>query len=136
MKQIILRSGSPRRKELLERENYQFSIIASDIDETMNEEISPYENVKALGLKKAQHEQEKYYGDILIGCDTIVVFNDVIYGKPQSEEDAFFMLKTLSGHTHQVLSGVGIVYKEHIFNFVCNSSVAYTHLKMPTILRV
>lgn len=128
MKEIILRSSSPRRKELLERENYSFHIIASDIDETMDKEISPYENVKALGLKKAQYQQEKYYGDILIGCDTIVVLNNRIYGKPKSEKDAFQMLKTLSGCTHQVMSGVGIVYKEYIFNFVCTSNVTFRKL--------
>ncbi|MDE5855411.1 MAG: Maf family protein, partial [Anaeroplasmataceae bacterium] len=67
MKPIILRSGSPRRKELLEREHYTFEIIVSDIDETMDKTKTPFENVKTLGLKKASYEQEKYYGSILIG---------------------------------------------------------------------
>lgn len=128
MKQIILRSSSPRRKELLERENYQFQIIPSDIDETIDDRISPYENVKNLGLRKAQFEQEKYYGKILIGCDTIVVLDDIIYGKPHSDAEAYAVLKALSGDTHQVMSGVGIVYKEHIFNFVCTSNVTFKNL--------
>lgn len=134
MKRIILRSGSPRRKELLEREHYTFDIIASDIDEKMNLEKTPYENVKLLGLKKAFYEQEKYYGNILIGCDTIVVLDGVIYGKPKDELDAFQMLKNLSNRTHQVMSGVGIIYKEKVYNFVCVSYVTFKDLSIEEIL--
>lgn len=134
MKPIILRSGSPRRKELLEREHYSFEIIVSDIDETMDADKTPYENVKALGLKKATFEQEKYYGSILIGCDTIVVLDGVIYGKPKDEVDAFQMLRNLSNRTHQVLSGVGIIYKEKVYNFVCVSYVTFKNLSTEDIL--
>lgn len=134
MKPIILRSGSPRRKELLEREHYTFKIIVSDIDETMDTKKTPYENVKTLGLKKASFEQEKYYGNILIGCDTIVVLEGVIYGKPKDELDAFRMLKNLSNRTHQVMSGVGIIYKEKVYNFVCVSYVTFKDLSVEEIL--
>ena len=73
--EIILRSASPRRKELLEKANYKFDINVADIDETMDDNLTPYENVKRLGLLKAAVNQEEYYGNILIGCDTIVVYN-------------------------------------------------------------
>lgn len=128
VKKIILRSASPRRRDLLEEANYAFEVCASDIDEQMNKNQTPYQNVKELGLRKAAFEQEKYYGNILIGCDTIVVLNDVIYGKPHDSEDAYHMLKTLSGKTHQVMSGVGIIYKEKVYNFVCVSNVSFRNL--------
>lgn len=128
MKQIVLRSSSPRRKELLEKAGYTFLIDPSDVDETMNDQLTPMENVKRLGLCKALHNKEKYPNDILIGCDTIVVFENQIYGKPKDEEDAYQMLKNLSGKKHQVMSGVGIIYKKHIYNFVSVSTVYFKEL--------
>lgn len=125
---IILRSASPRRKELLTNAGYSFEVIASDIDESLDANKSPYENVKKLGLDKAMFEADKYYGDILIGCDTIVVFNEKIYGKPVDEIDAYNTLRELSGTKHQVMSGVGIVYKDNIYNFVCVSEVFFKDL--------
>ena len=125
---IILRSASPRRKELLEKANYKFDINVADIDETMDDNLTPYENVKRLGLLKAAVNQEEYYGNILIGCDTIVVFDGVIYGKPTDEQDAYNTLRKLSGKKHQVMSGVGIVYKENVYNFVSVSDVYFKEL--------
>ena len=125
---IILRSASPRRKELLERENYKFNINVADIDESMDESLTPYENVKRLGLLKASVNKEDFYGDILNGGDTIVGFDGVIYGKPIDEQDAYNTLKRLSGKAHQVMSGVGIVYKENIYNFVVVSDVYFKEL--------
>jgi septum formation protein len=80
----------------------------------MDKDKSPYFNVKALGLKKAMVNKEIDYGAILIGCDTIVVLDDKIYGKPKDEKDAYQMLKSLSGKKHQVMSGLAVIYKEHI----------------------
>ena len=62
---IVLRSASPRRKELLEKAGYSFVIDVADIDETMDDKLSAVENVKRLGLMKASPNKEKYYGDIL-----------------------------------------------------------------------
>lgn len=131
---IILRSASPRRKELLENAGYSFVIDVADIDETMDNSLSAIENVKRLGLMKASFNKEKFYGDILIGCDTIVVYDGVIYGKPVDEQDAYNTLKLLSNKTHQVMSGVGIIYKEKEYNFVCVSDVTFKDLSDEEIL--
>lgn len=120
---IILKSASPRRKELLEQAGYDFIIDAAEIDETMDRTKTPYENVKTLGLKKAMVQQEKYPEDIMIGCDTIVVLGDEIFGKPKDATDAYEMLTKLSGKKHQVMSGVGIVFKTCVYNFVVTSDV-------------
>ena len=125
---IVLRSASPRRKELLEKAGYNFIIDVADIDETMDSNLSAMENVKRLGLMKASPNKEKYYGDILIGCDTIVVYDGVIYGKPTDEQDAYNTLRKLSGKKHQVMSGVGIVYKDSVYNFVSVSDVYFKEL--------
>lgn len=126
--EIILKSSSPRRKELLTKMGYNFTVKVFDVDETLDKSLTPFENVKKLGLKKACINKEEDYGKILIGCDTIVVLGDSIYGKPKNESDAFNMLKSLSGKCHEVMSGAGVVYKDRIFNFVCVSKVFFKKL--------
>ncbi|MCR4898846.1 MAG: Maf family protein [Acholeplasmatales bacterium] len=128
MKNIILKSSSPRRKEILKRLGYDFQIKVYNVDETMDDNLTPYENVKLMGLKKASSHQEEDYGSILIGCDTIVVLDNKIYGKPKDREDCFNMLKSLSGRYHEVLSGVGVIYKDKIYNFVESSKVYFKEL--------
>ena len=113
---IILKSSSPRRKELLEKMGYKFNIKAYDIDETLDKSLTPYENVKLLSYKKASINKELDRGSILIGCDTIVVLDNIIYGKPKDETDAYNMLKSLSGKCHKVLSGLCVIYNDYIFN--------------------
>ena len=125
---VILKSSSPRRKELLEKMGIKFDIKVYPVDEEIDVSKTPYENVKELGLKKAMVNSEKDYGNILIGCDTIVVLDGVIFGKPKDREDAYKMLKALSGKTHEVMSGVGIIYKDNIYNFVCVSKVYFKEL--------
>ena len=128
MKNIILKSQSPRRKELLTKMGYTFEVKAYDVDETMDKNLTPYENVKQLGLKKAKINEELDYGKILIGCDTIVVLNDKIYGKPKDLDDAFKMLKELSGKKHQVMSGCSVIYKDKVYSFVEVSDVYFKEL--------
>jgi len=125
---IILKSASPRRKELLTKAGYDFIIDPASVDEEIDVTKTPYENVLELGLKKALADKEKYPNDILLGCDTIVVYNDMIYGKPKDELDAYNTLKLLSGNSHYVMSGVGIVYKDIIHNFVVTSKVVFKEL--------
>ena len=128
MKDIILKSSSPRRKELLTNLGYKFEIKVYEVDEAIDLNKTPYENVKELGLKKAMVCSELDYGKILIGCDTIVVLDGVIYGKPKDEADAYRMLKLFSNKKHQVLSGVGVIYKEKVYSFVVSSDVYFKDL--------
>lgn len=125
---IILKSNSPRRKELLKQMGYDFIVEAADIDETFDNNLSVIENVKNIGLKKASFKKELHNGDILIGCDTIVVYGDVVYGKPKDRIDAYNKLKSLSGKTHLVISGVGVVYKSLDVSFVEISRVTFKKL--------
>ena len=128
MKSIILKSQSPRRKELLSKMGYDFTVKVYDCDETMDKNKTPYENVKLLGLKKASINKEEDYGSILIGCDTIVVLDGKIYGKPKNELDAYHMLKTLSGKKHEVMSGLAVIYKDYVYNLTEVSDVYFKDL--------
>lgn len=125
---IILKSSSPRRKDLLTEMGYEFEIKVFDVDETMDSNLDPLSNVKLLGLKKASVNKDLDYGKVLIGCDTIVVLDNKIYGKPKDEKDAYNMLKSLSGKMHIVASGLAVIYKDKVFNDVVVSKVFFKEL--------
>lgn len=108
---IILASGSPRRRELLAQAGFEFKVEVSNADENVSEE-SPVEMVEELAARKAKavvnlHNQ-KEDNCLIIGADTIVVLDGKILGKPSDEEDAKTMLASLSGRTHQVYTGVAL----------------------------
>lgn len=87
--EIILASGSPRRKDLLKSIVPDFKIIVSDADETLKEGITPEEQATRLSYIKAKTVFDKTEGDrIVIGSDTMVVKNNKIYGKPKNKEQA------------------------------------------------
>lgn len=106
---LILASSSPRRRELLTKAGFTFSIMPADIDESMDKNLSVYENVKNVSYKKGEAIYSTHKEDTVIASDTIVTLDGVIYGKPKSREDAFNMLKGFSGKTHEVVSGVAIL---------------------------
>ncbi|WP_042345589.1 Maf family protein [Bacillus massiliigorillae] len=112
MKNLILASASPRRHELLSLLEIPFKTFSSDIDETISPNTAPEEAVQQLALKKAQAAIETHPNSIIIGCDTIVVHNGNILGKPADKADAFHVLSQLSNHTHTVYTGVSIISED------------------------
>ena len=113
---IILASGSPLRKELLEREGVPFTVRTSEVDETLEPDIlrDPHEAAKKLAERKAGAVVQEVLGAdyvgaaAVIGADTMVVLNGRIYGKPANEEEAKRILRELSGRVHQVITGVSV----------------------------
>ncbi|MEM5592132.1 Maf family protein [Niallia circulans] len=106
---LILASSSPRRKELLEELQIPFVISSSNVDESFNPSISPNEIVMELARRKVEaiYADEQY--PFILGADTVVYLNGAILGKPASPEEAFRMLRELSGKTHSVYTGVAIM---------------------------
>ena len=127
-KEIVLKSNSPRRKEILSNNGYKFVVKSADINEEILDNLTPYENTKRIALLKASYKKEEDYGKVLIGSDTIVTLDGVIYGKPKDHNDARRMLKLFSGRTQEVVSGVAIIYKEHVYNFYVISKVKFKNL--------
>lgn len=112
---IILGSKSPRRKELLSLITKDFEIIVSNADENVDASLVPEEKVKAIAKQKAEDVFNDLSTDediVVIGCDTIVVLDNEIYGKPKDREDATRMLKNFSNRTHEVMSGLCIIYRK------------------------
>ena len=115
MRQIVLASASPRRRELLAAAGVIFQVCASDSEEKITSE-KPEEIVCELALQKAtavalNFDMEE--GTIVIGADTIVSYKNEILGKPSDESDAFETLKMLQGNTHQVYTGVTVMVKKN-----------------------
>jgi len=108
--EIILASGSPRRKELLEKFGLKIKVITSDIEEKVLENESPKQVSMSLALQKCLDVCKKVEGEsIVIAADTIVVYNGTILGKPNNREEAFNMLKLLNNNSHSVFTGISII---------------------------
>ena len=113
---IVLASGSPRRKELLEREGVEFTVRVSEVDESLEPDLlrQPEEAAKKLAERKARAVLEEmlneaYVGTaMVVGADTMVVVDGAIYGKPEDEAEARRILGELSGRAHQVITGVSV----------------------------
>lgn len=125
MKRIILASASPRRRELMTLAGYDFDVICADINETVPKNAAPDEVVKSLALQKAQAVAEAHRDAIVVGSDTVVALDGKILGKPHSENEAAEMLRSLSGRTHKVYTGVAIVCGEKVKNFFEETTVEF-----------
>ena len=106
--QLILASQSPRRKELLGLFHIPFSIRVADIDETMDSDKPACQEVARVSRLKALATPREA-DDVVIAADTIVVCAGQVLGKPRDEEDAFRMLRLLSGRDHQVMTGMTVL---------------------------
>ncbi len=131
MEEIILASQSPRRRELLSQVGLKFQVIPSTVEEVITEK-DPVKVVQELSRQKAQdvaarlgwaadgpdtdqNPERKIRSQVeglVIGADTIVVYQGQILGKPKDVQDAVRMLTMLQGHTHSVYTGVTLIFKE------------------------
>jgi septum formation protein len=107
---LFLVSKSPRRKQLLEEMGYRFDILLTNVEETYPKELTPVQIAEYLSQLKLTSVNFSDYSecDLFISCDTIVVLDDIIFGKPSTEAEAVNMLRLLSGKTHQVISGITV----------------------------
>ncbi len=129
MKKLILASGSPRRKQLLEQAQLEFSISTSSVDESFNQTETPDQVVEQLAERKARDVFLRHEDCIIIGADTIVSINGEILGKPNNEEEAKEMLRLLSGKNHEVYTGVAIISDEKTFSFHERTVVSFLPLE-------
>lgn len=127
--ELILASGSPRRKELLAGTGRTFRVVVSDADEIAPKDMAPADvamhNARAKALAVAS---EQPACATVIGADTIVVLNGRIFGKPIDERDAHRMLRELSGKTHQVITGVALAHEGQCETFTEVTDVCFREL--------
>lgn len=111
--EIILASASPRRREILENLGVKFTVRITDTDES-SDIRSPEKLCCLLSRRKAETIAQKLSADdinnsVIIGCDTVVALENEIFGKPKTKDDACRMLRSLSGKTHRVISGLTVI---------------------------
>jgi septum formation protein len=113
MPSVILASGSPRRSDILATAGFTFTVIKPDVDEVYPSTM-PVREVPAYlaGIKMDAAMQMVNQDAIVITADTVVILDEQIIGKPKDAEDAFSILRRLSGNMHLVVSGVCLQYKD------------------------
>lgn len=122
---IVLASGSPRRKQLLEQVGMKFDIIVSDVEEIVTKTL-PKDVVCELSAQKAQAVYDRLEDTnnvLVIGADTVVSAENRILGKPHDRDDAFRMLKLIQGESHSVFTGVTLIHNDTAETFAVETKV-------------
>lgn len=122
---IILASKSPRRREILENNGFEVTVVPSAKENPAPEGLSAEDTVQFLAVEKGMEAKEKYSDEIVVSSDTVVVLDGEIMGKPRDREDAKRMLSTLSGRVHRVLTSYAIYHKGKSFSRTVSTEVEF-----------
>ena len=122
---IVLASGSPRRRQLLEMLRIPFRVIAPDVDEHVLPGEAPDRYVTRLSRAKAEAVAPRAPGDVILAADTTVVLDGAIFEKPVSPDDAVRMLSLLQGRTHEVMTAVAVMRDAEIAQALDVSRVTF-----------
>lgn len=129
MPRIILASGSPRRRELLAKIYDKFEVITSEVDESLDDSIEPLKGVEILAVRKGAAVADALDKDcVVISSDTLVEISGEPLGKPTSREDAYRMLRMLSGNYHNVHTGIAVHYSGRLVSGVASARVKFKPL--------
>lgn len=132
MKNIILASASPRRRELLKRIVSQFDVVVSEYAEEETS-LDAKGTVTLFAREKAREVFSRFPNSAVIGADTVVSLDGTVLGKPQDKEDAKRMLRRMSGRTHEVMTGVTLIVDGRERSFVSVSRVTFLPLSEEVI---
>lgn len=127
MSLFVLASASPRRRHLLSMVGFRFDVDPSDIDETF-EPMDPRAQAIRLAALKAADVSERHPGQWVLAADTIVVLGEVQLAKPVDAAEARGMLRRLSGHTHEVVTGVSLRKDASCYDFATTTRVTFADL--------
>lgn len=138
MEKIILASASPRREELLNKYNLNFSIFPSQVEEKQRIGQAKEQIAMSLAFEKAFWVSNHFNnGEVIIGADTIVALDNEILGKPKDDEDAYRILNALSGKEHFVITGISIIKANSNLKIIDYETtlVRFRHLSKEQIIR-
>lgn len=125
---LILASGSPRRQFILKEAGINFLIKTKNTPEDYPDDLDPQEVPVYLARKKAKPFLPEISDETVLTADTVVILNDDIIGKPANEQEAFQMLRQLSGNKHTVVTGVCLINREKEKTFAERSDVYFKEL--------
>ena len=126
MEKNILASKSPRRKYLLDQIGFKFSIVPSNFKEYSNSIVPPEALAESLARGKAMKVAKMYKNKIIIGADTVVSLDDKLYGKPKNNQESFEMIRSLSGKSHEVITGVSLISLSKNIDYTFNQRTYVT----------
>lgn len=122
---MILASNSPRRREILENFGFSLKVMSKNIDETSCKE-NIQEKIADIAQQKTKAVAEDYPDEYVVGADTVVVVDGRILGKPYSREEAFQMLRELSGRAHEVITAYSLInIEKNIFHTDTETTKVY-----------
>ena len=124
---LLLASNSPRRKELLTQLGYQFDIVMIVVDESYPSDLKPHEIAEYVSAKKAK-AFDVNENEILLTSDTIVALDQKILLKPKDENEAFEMIKSLSGKVHQVYTAFTLKTVDSEIRKICKTDVEFSEI--------
>ena len=133
MNPIVLASGSPRRKQLLEMLHIPFRVIPPDVDEHVLPGEPPDAYVTRLSRAKAEAVVPRAPGDVILAADTTVVLDGAIFEKPTSPAHAVEMLSRLQGRTHEVMTAVAVARDENVEQALDVSRVTFRPVDRATL---
>ena len=128
---VILASKSPRRRELLatlsQKLGFSFDIITEDVDESVDEGVSPFDAVRILAERKGRAvlQRADLADAMVISSDTLVELDGRALGKPIDKDDAYAMLSSLSGRGHFVRTGIAVSYLGRVYSGVASTEVVF-----------
>ena len=126
---LVLASQSPRRRELLKGLDLEFTTCSVDADESFPTELKGADAVQYICKAKADaYRPQLNDNTIAITADTVVILDDKIIGKPKSHEEAFSMIRSLSGRVHEVITAVCIFSKEKCEEFYASTEVHFSEI--------
>jgi septum formation protein len=136
-RRLVLASGSPRRRELLERLGLSFDVLPADVDESPRQGEEPRGYVLRLAREKAERVAERLAGrrpsTVVLAADTAVVLGEEILGKPGDGCEAEAILSRLSGNDHRVLTGVAVAQAAGVEGTVVETRVRFRVLSAEEI---
>ena len=128
----ILASKSPRRIEILKMIGLDFDIAPSKLDEKIKINLKGKQFAEYWSKEKAKLISNKYPDRLIIGADTVVIFNGQIMGKPKDKDESKNMLKMLSGNIHEVITGVSLICKNKQISKTFSESTRVIVKKIPS----
>ncbi|MBO5111040.1 MAG: septum formation protein Maf [Clostridia bacterium] len=126
--ELVLASASPRRRDILDAAKISYTVCPSQVDESYPSDMEAIRVPELLARCKAEDVAATHPDAVVVGADTVVLSDGALLGKPKDRADACRMLRALSGHTHQVVSGIAVVA-----NGVCYSDTVVTEVTMRPI---
>ena len=123
--ELILASGSPRRRELLAGAGLSFQIISPEVEELQAGELAPRELVLANARLKCMAVALENPGALVIGADTVVALGGRVFGKPENLDEAAENLRQFRGRVHEVMTGVVVAHGDQVAEFIESSYVKF-----------